>query len=133
MTKLSLLGLVGAAALLTAVPISPKLSLDSAEARIGRPWTATSVAGVHRRVYRRSYRRAVYAGAVGAAGYGAYQYGYGGGYPAYSSPYYGGYSSPYYGGYSYPSYSYGGYYGGYPGYAGLGRRAMIYGYRSRRW
>ena len=50
-----------------------------------------------------------------------------------ASPYYGGYSSPYYGGYSYPSYSYGGYYGGYPGYGGLGRRAMIYGYRSRRW
>src|SRR5262249_28183141 len=46
------------------------LSLDSAEARIGRPLTATSVAGVSRRVHRRAYRRAVYGTAV--AGLGGY-------------------------------------------------------------
>src|SRR5262245_26598126 len=33
------------------------LSLDTAEARVGRPLTATSVAGVNRRVQRRAYRR----------------------------------------------------------------------------
>jgi hypothetical protein len=31
-----------------------------ADARVGRPLTATSVAGVHRRVYRRAARRAYY-------------------------------------------------------------------------
>ena len=36
------------------------LSLDSAEARIGRPGTALSVAGVHRRAYRRAARSTVY-------------------------------------------------------------------------
>ena len=117
MKKLSMLGIISGAALLTAVPFSLQwsqnnvtLSLDSAEARIGRPLTATSVAGVSRRVHRRTYRRAaVYAGAAGAGGYGLGSY-YGGyGYPAYS------YSAPSYGtGYGYRSY-YGGY--GYPGYS----------------
>jgi hypothetical protein len=122
MKKLSVLGIIGGAALLTAATASLQwtqknvaLSLDSAEARIGRPGTALSVAGVHRRAYRRAVRRTVYgAGAAAAVGYGfgGYYGGYGGyGYPAYS------YSAPYatnYGaGYGYGSY-YGGY--GYPGY-----------------
>ena len=111
MKKLSMLGLIGGAALLTAVPFSIQwsqknvtLSLDSAEARIGRPWTPLSVAGVHRRAYRRAYRAAVYGGVtgygLGYSGYGYPTYGYssyGYGYPAYS--------------YGYPAYSY-----GYPGY-----------------
>ena len=110
MKKLSMLGIISGAALLTAVPFTLQwsqnnvtVSLDSAEARIGRPLTATSVAGVSRRVHRRTYRRAaVYAGAAGAGGYGLGSY-YGGyGYPAYS------YSAPSYGtGYGYRSY-YGG-------------------------
>ena len=115
MKKLSVLGIIGGAALLTAAPFSLQwsqktvtLSLDSADARIGRPLTPLSVAGVHRRAYRRTVRRTVYAGAAGAVGYGAYYGGYG--YPAYSAPSapsYGtgyGYGS-YYGGYSYPAYS----------------------------
>jgi hypothetical protein len=54
MKKLSMIGIIGGAALLTAAPFSLQwsqrnlaLSLDSADARIGRPLTATSVAGVH--------------------------------------------------------------------------------------
>jgi hypothetical protein len=121
MKKLSMLGIIGGAALLTAVPFTLQwsqnnvtLSLDSAEARIGRPLTATSIAGVSRRANRRAYRRAtVYAGTAGAVGYGTGSY-YGGyGYPAYSytapsAPSYGtGYGvGSYYGGYGYPgSYS----------------------------
>jgi hypothetical protein len=50
------------------------LSTDRASAEIGRPLTATSVAGVNRRAHRRAYRRGNYA-------YGAYnnpyRYGYG--------------------------------------------------------
>jgi hypothetical protein len=122
MNKLSVLGIIGGAALLTAAPFSLQwsqekvaLSLDSADARIGRPRTALSVAGVHRRAYRRTARAAVYAGAAGV-GYGAYS-GYG--YPAYSGyyapqtysyapqSYSASYYAPqsYYGGYGYPSYS----------------------------
>jgi hypothetical protein len=117
MKKLGMLGIIGGAALLTAAPLSLQwsqknvtLSLDSAQARIGRPLTATSIAGVHRRVHRRAYRRAVYAGAV-AAGVGAYGYG---SYYGYSSPAYSGYV-PY--GYSYAA-PYGSYSSSYatPGY-----------------
>jgi len=85
MKKFGMPGIIGGAALLTAVPLSFQwsqknvtLSLDSAEARMGRPLTATSIAGVNRRVHRRAYRREAYASAVagvGAYGYGAY-YGY---------------------------------------------------------
>jgi hypothetical protein len=105
------------AAILCAVPFSLQwsqktvtLSLDSAEARLGRPLTPFSVAGVH----RRAYRRAVYGTAAaygvgsyyGASGYRGYSYGsYG--YPAYG---YGSYAS------SYPGYGYGSYASGYPGY-----------------
>ena len=99
MKKLIMLGMISGAALLTAAPFSLQwsqktvaVSFDTAEARIGRPGTAFSIAGVGRRAYRRSVRSAVYAGAVGAVGYGAYSGGYG--YPAYGyGSYYGGYST----------------------------------------
>jgi hypothetical protein len=117
------------AAILCAAPFSlqwsqktVKLSLDSAEARIGRPLTPFSAAGVH----RRAYRRAVYGTAAaygvgsyyGASGYPGNSYGsYG--YPAYG---YGSYASGYsgygYGSYAsgYSGYGYGSYASGYPGY-----------------
>ena len=67
MTRLSILGILIGAALLSAAPFSLQwsqknvaLSLDSADARVGRPLTATSVAGVNRRVHRRAYRRGYY-------------------------------------------------------------------------
>jgi hypothetical protein len=68
MKKLSILGIIFGAALLTAVPLSVQwspeksvaLSLDRADARVGRPLTATSVAGVNRRANRRAYRRGYY-------------------------------------------------------------------------
>ena len=57
-----------AASMLCATPVSlhwsptptPSLAVDSADARIGRPLTATSVAGVNRRVHRRAYRNNYY-------------------------------------------------------------------------
>ena len=67
MKKLTTLGIIAGAALLTATPFSLQwsqksvaLSLDSADARVGRPLTATSVVGVNRRVHRRAYRRGHY-------------------------------------------------------------------------
>jgi hypothetical protein len=64
MKKLSMLGIIVGAALLTATPFSLQwsqknvaLSLDRADARVGQPLTAGSVAGVHRRAARRAYRR----------------------------------------------------------------------------
>ena len=56
------------AAILIAAPISLNhapdrglsVSLNSAEARIGRPLTPGSIAGVNRRVHRRAYRRCAY-------------------------------------------------------------------------
>lgn len=74
-----LLGLMVTAALLTAAPLSLRsspanllsVSLDRAEARVGRPLTPMSVAGVNRRVHRRAYYGAA---AAGAAAYGAYGY-----------------------------------------------------------
>ena len=124
MQKLSMLGIISGAALLTAVPFTLQwsqnnvtVSLDSAEARIGRPLTATSIAGVSRRVHRRAYRRAaVYAGAAGLGGlYSGY------GYPASSYNY----SYPAYGyGYGYPAYGY--------GYGGSYRPALYGGYRVAR-
>jgi hypothetical protein len=66
--KMSMIGatLMGAA-ILCAAPISLHrsqdkgllLSLDSADARVGRPATATSVAGVSRRATLRAVRRCV--------------------------------------------------------------------------
>ena len=81
MKKLTLLGVTLSAALLTATPFSLhwssaktlSVSLDTADARIGRPLTPGSVAGVNRRVHRRAYYgAAVGAAAVGAAAAGAY-------------------------------------------------------------
>src|SRR5580704_15122935 len=83
MKKLSIAGVTFViAAMLTAMPLSLKsspegalsLSFDSASARIGRPLTPVSVAGVHRRAHRRAYvgAAAVGAAAVGAAAAGAY-------------------------------------------------------------
>jgi hypothetical protein len=108
---------VGATALfvgiLCATPVSLRispegivsLSLTSATAEIGRPLTATSVAGVHRRQARRAYRR-------GYSGYGEYnqpyRYGYGTYQPysnyAYGSnqPWFGSTNRPWFGsGYAY--------------------------------
>ena len=86
MKKLSMFGIIGGAALLTAAPLSLQwsqkyvtLSLASAEAQ-ERPLTARS-AGLSRRAYRRAYRSSTYAGAVG---YGSGLY-FGHGCPAYSS------------------------------------------------
>src|SRR5260370_12454472 len=98
MKELGMLGIIGGAALLTAAPLSLQwsqknvtLSLASAEAQ-ERPLTATSVAGVSRRAYRRAYRSAAYASAAGY-GYGLYS-GYG--YPAsYYIPYGTSYAAPY--------------------------------------
>ena len=65
MKKLSVFGILAGAVLLSATPVSLQgtqehltLSLDKADARIGRPLTPMSVAGVHRRAYRQT-RRAV--------------------------------------------------------------------------
>jgi hypothetical protein len=74
-----LLGLIATAVLFTVAPLSPHdspagvptISLDRAEARVGRPLTPMSVAGVNRRVHRRAYYGAA---AAGAAAYGAYGY-----------------------------------------------------------
>jgi hypothetical protein len=127
MKKLSVLSIMVGGALLAAVPLSPQwsaeknlvLSLDRADARIGRPLTPGSIAGVNRRVHRRAYRGAYYgaaaAGAAAAYGVGSYYGSYG--YPGYSSGSYGypaygsGYGYPAYGsGYGYPAYGAGGYY-----------------------
>ncbi len=75
MKKLSTLGLLAATAFFCAVPVSLQLSqdklsvsFDSASARVGEPLTPGSVAGVHRRVERRTARRAYY----GENEYGGY-------------------------------------------------------------
>jgi len=77
--KGTILGTIVGAALLTAAPFSLQwsqktvgLSLDSADARVGRPLTPVSVAGVH----RRAYRRAAYGTAAAYGGYAAYGSGY---------------------------------------------------------
>ncbi len=89
MKKLSITCSVGAALVCAAVPASfnwspgnlTLLSLDRAEARIGRPLTPMSVAGVSRRVHRREYRRAVAAGAAVGIAAGAAPGAYVGGPP----------------------------------------------------
>jgi hypothetical protein len=78
-----LLAVMLSAAVLCATPVSVQwspaktisLAFDTADARVGRPLTPGSVAGVNRRVHRRAYYgagAAVGAAAVGAAAYGAY-------------------------------------------------------------
>ncbi|MBR0791771.1 hypothetical protein JQ631_22050 [Bradyrhizobium manausense] len=77
--RAKLIGLFVTAALFTAAPLSlhtsPSktlaVSVDTAAARVGRPLTPMSVAGVNRRVHRRAYYGAA---AAGAAAYGAYGY-----------------------------------------------------------
>ena len=57
------LAILAGTVILCAAPVSidlspqngPSLSIDRADARVGRPLTPVSVAGVHRRAYRRSY------------------------------------------------------------------------------
>jgi len=98
MKRVSTLGIIAAAAFFCAAPLSlqwspaksPSLALDTANARIGHPGTAMSVAGVHRRAMRRTYgvganlgrhpvARAAAVGAVAAgAGYGGWGGGWGG-------------------------------------------------------
>jgi len=79
MKGVNALGIIVAAAFFCAAPVSlhwsptktPSLSVDTADARLGRPLTPMSVAGVNRGVHRRAYYGAV---AAGAAGYGYYNY-----------------------------------------------------------
>src|SRR6476646_2652056 len=85
------------------------LSVESAQARVGRPLTPVSVAGVARRQARRGaygYRAGVVGAGVAAAGTAAAI--------AATTPYSGWGSSPSYTGAGYYGYGYpGGYYGGY--------------------
>jgi hypothetical protein len=68
MRKLLIAATIVGAAVLTVAPVSVKfsaerslsLSQDKAFAVVGRPLTAGSVAGVHRRHERREYRRHTY-------------------------------------------------------------------------
>jgi len=79
MKKLSAPGFVAVTGLLCSAPVTvdwsptktPSLSIGTADARIGRPLTPMSVAGVNRRVNRRAFYGAA---AAGAAGYGYYNY-----------------------------------------------------------
>ena len=72
------------AAMLCAAPISLHqsqdkgltLSVDKAQARIGRPLTPGSIAGVHRRYERRAYRRGYGQGYSGSGGYYGASQGY---------------------------------------------------------
>jgi hypothetical protein len=83
MKNLSALGMIAAATIFCAAPLSlhwsqaktPSLSVDTADARIGRPLTPMSVAGVNRRVHRRAYYGAAAAGAYGYARRCAYWHG----------------------------------------------------------
>jgi len=165
MKKLSTLGKLIGALLLCATPVSlhwsptkaPQLSVDGAQARIGRPLTPMSIAGVNRRMNRRAYYGGyggyyrpgigvgIGAAAVGAAALGtaaAYHnyYGYA---PAYPNNYYdysnNGYSDAGYyaaapsaydtGHYAAaPGYSNTGYYAAAPGYSATGYYAAAPGY-----
>ena len=124
--------LITTALLFTALPFTfdgVKPAISKAHARIGRPFTPLSFAGVHRRAVRRTFgvganlgyrafyhpvARAAVAGAAlsSAAAYGADYYGagYGGGY-GYGAPLYdyaGGYGAEYADGYGAPVYAYAG-------------------------
>ena len=98
--------------------------MTQAEARIGRPLTPFSVAGVA----RRTTRRAVWTGAIAGGAYG-YGYGYPYGYASYGSGYaYPSYGYGYSSDYSYPPYGSGYGYGSYSS----GYDYPYYGYRPRR-
>jgi hypothetical protein len=81
MKLVSTLGVAVVTAVLCAAPITvhwsasntPSLSVSAADARVGRPLTPGSVAGVNRRVNRRAYYGAAAAGAA-AVGAGVYNY-----------------------------------------------------------
>ena len=68
MKRSSALGIIAATALCCAAPLSlhwsqanaPSVSVDTADARVGRPLTPMSVAGVNRRVHRRIARLCIY-------------------------------------------------------------------------
>jgi hypothetical protein len=68
MKKLTVLYTELAASVLCATPVSlhwsshttPSVAVDGAGARLGRPLTPMSVAGVNRRVHRRAYRHYYY-------------------------------------------------------------------------
>src|SRR6516162_11468298 len=147
--------LITTAVLCTALPftfdgVTPTVS--KADARIGRPGTAMSFAGVHRRAMRRTYgvganlgchpvaRAALYGAAATGAGYygagyggwGGYGYGTGYSYASYGYSYGTGYNIP--GPFAdwrpgYYSYGYG---TGYAGYHPVVRRAL-YGAAWNRW
>ena len=63
MKRSGALAIIAATALCCAAPLSlhwshantPSLAVDTADARVGRPLTPMSVAGVNRRVHRRAY------------------------------------------------------------------------------
>ena len=136
--------LITTALLFTALPftfdgVTPTVS--KADARIGRPLTPLSVAGVHRRAVRRTFgvganlgyhpvARAAAVGAVAAGaaatGAGYYGAGYGGGYGYVSAPSYAangwGYDAGYDGDYGYGDGTYG------YGYAATDYAAPAYGY-----
>lgn len=80
LVQLSLAVAAGAGCLFLDVkgaPTGPEVMVSSAEARIGRPRTPMSYAGVARRTTRRAVGVGVGAAAVGAAAYGAATYGAG--------------------------------------------------------
>ena len=129
------------AAILCAAPfsvrVSPEasvsLSLDTAAARIGRPLTPMSIAGVHRRAMRRAY--------YGYGAYGLYGYGSGTNWPSsYYASTYGTYWPSSYFGSAYGSYRPSSYYGTHTIYRpssyyasayGSYRPSSYYGYQSR--
>jgi len=130
MKKISVIGAtLVAAAVLCAAPISLHqsqdkgltLSVDKARARIGRPLTPGSIAGVHRRHERRSYR-------YGGHGYGSYGYRHYG-YRHYGYRHYG------YGGHGYRGYGYRGYRPGYGVVRRQVRRCALWGagHVCRKW
>jgi hypothetical protein len=122
---------IGASTFACAALLSPNwtekggvsLSVEHAQARVGRPLTPVSVSGVA----RRHNRRAVYGAGVVAAGAAAV--GTGAVVGAATSPYYagGGYGSPYYGGPVRDARA--AYYGGYPS-AAPAAGAGLYGYNG---
>lgn len=82
MSKLSLLSAALGAALLSTTPVSIQwsaakpsfVSVNTAEARIGRPGTPMSVAGVNRRMHRRAYYGAAAGAYYNSARCGHYPY-----------------------------------------------------------
>lgn len=113
MTRLHMLSAALGAIVLTATPLSvqlsttasPSLKVDTANARVGRPLTPVSVAGVNRRQNRRAAYGYGYGAGVVGAGLGAAAIGTAAAVGA--APYYGG--TGYYSGGPYASYSNGAY------------------------